>query len=48
VVDLEAIFQRKDQATIFRELVERYREEIPIGALVEHRAVRLDAARGIA
>jgi hypothetical protein len=38
---LEVLFQRKDQATIFRELVERHHNEIPVPALYECRAIRL-------
>lgn len=44
VRDLEAIFQRKDQAAIYRELVERHRGEIPVRVLVECRAIRLGGA----
>ncbi len=38
---LEVLFQRKDQATILREMMERHRNEIPVRVLYEMRAIRL-------
>jgi hypothetical protein len=37
------VFQRKDQATILREMMERHRGEIPVRVLYEMRAIRLAA-----
>jgi hypothetical protein len=41
---LEVLFQRKDQATTLREMMERHRGEIPVRVLYEMRAIRLGGA----
>jgi hypothetical protein len=41
---LEVLFQRKDQAANRRELEGRHRGEIPVPALWECRAIRLQGA----